>query len=34
MDFGDVQICRYLWLMYRDGEVNGLILKMYIVKYF
>jgi hypothetical protein len=33
LDFCEVQICRYLWLMCEEGEVNRSILKMYAVKY-
>ena len=28
LDFCEVQICRYLWLMREEGEVNRSILKM------
>jgi len=33
LDFCEVQICRYLWLMCGEGEVNRSILKMYTVTY-
>lgn len=35
LDFAPMQICKYLWLMYVEGEVNRSVLKMCmcIVKY-
>jgi hypothetical protein len=33
LDFCEVQICRYLWLMRGEGEVNRSVLEMYAVKY-